>query len=68
MQITKINNTSFGNKTKTAEIFEIMLRKSFKSEMATDSIRVVAKDLYPNEKLWADIKRMHTTGIKSLIR
>lgn len=51
MQITKINNTSFGNKTKTAEIFEIMLRKSFKSEMATDSIRVVAKDLYPNEKI-----------------
>ena len=28
-----------------------MLRKTFKNEMATDSIRIVAKDLYPNEKI-----------------
>ncbi|OLA77400.1 MAG: hypothetical protein BHW55_04145 [Candidatus Melainabacteria bacterium 35_41] len=51
MEIRKINSTSFGNKTKTTELFEIMLRKTFKNEMATDSIRIVAKDLYPNEKI-----------------
>lgn len=51
MEIRTINNTTFGNKTKTTELFEIMLRKNFKNDMATDSIRVVAKDLYPNEKI-----------------
>lgn len=51
MEIRKINSTSFGNTTKTTELFEIMLRKTFKNEMATDSIRIVAKDLYPNEKI-----------------
>ncbi len=51
MEIRKINSSSFGNKTKTPELFEIMLRKSFKNEMATDSIKIVARDLYPNEKI-----------------
>lgn len=50
MEIRKFDSTSFGNITKSRELFETLLMKNFKSEGAIDGIKTVTKDLYPEMK------------------
>lgn len=49
MKIKKIDNTTFGNVTKTRELVETVLMKNFKSE-GINSVKTVMKDLYPGKK------------------
>ena len=49
MIIGNINQTSFGNLTKTEELMETILQKNFKSD-GTESVKKVMQDIYPNTK------------------
>lgn len=68
MEIRKIDNTNFGNLTKTPELIEALLQKNFKSE-GIDSVKKIMKDLYPNQQpIGAKSYRYYSNAAKKLVK